>query len=293
MHTSGIAKVTLVASLIACGFASVGPSTLGAELFQSQSSEGFSPKHEDNSDQQQLAEASQAASGNMAAESGVVDQQRFPVGTDPASKSIKWVDLLSRKLNEDGSLGYRVDIKSGNKLIRVGSLSLDCEHKKLAYRPRMHRRSHRAQWVAITPKTPVEALAFYVCRDTPAAPRWGYAEATKYLWGASVPASDPANASGDWVVAINNDEAESFWNNNAIRLKNAVIVSTYARSKGANRSTGSQDGNAQYGWLIASCVENLYAVNFRPYPSLDGIWAPPRYGRPGGVSMAVRKRFCR
>lgn len=288
-----LASFKVLSGFVAVGVLGSALTGWSFELDQVQSS-GTHDSLQKGNDQQLHRPASRTVAMNdspLAADSA--ESMLFPVGNDAKAKSIKWVNLLSRSLGDGATIDYSVYVFKGRKSVRVGRLSINCESKLLAYRSQAHARNQKTRWIPIETKSPVEALALYECRRTSASARWGFPESTNYLWGSLVPTSDPANATGKWVAAINNDEAESFWNKSIVRMDDAIAVPTYSRSKNLGAPSGAvENGEAQYGWLIASCRENLYSVSYRPYPLLRAIWSPPRYGRPGGVSMIVRSKYC-
>ncbi len=214
-----------------------------------------------------------------------------PIGFNKDRIAVAWVQLKSYEaLNENS---FRMNAKSAqdNGQQIVGRIDVNCKNKDFYFRPNGVM-NQRAPWASIAEGSGAEALAEMYCKNTAAKVEWGYTPQTAYLWDAPPPIGDPANASGEWIQAMSNDELESYYNTAAKRVGDVVTYAFYFRAKKGERTSAAPQDTAKYQWVRNSCSENLSSSFLQLDRSIDGVWMPPRPGRPGGTNMVTRKLYC-
>lgn len=203
-----------------------------------------------------------------------------------------WVQLKSYESLNENSFRLNAKYANDNGQQIAGRIDVNCKNKDYYFRPNGVF-AQNAPWAAIPDGSGVHGLAIYYCRKTLARSAWGYNPETAYLWDAPPPEGDPANAKGDWVEAINNDDVESYYNTSVRIEKGLVLYAVYYRAKKGDRSAAQPGDTAQYRWIRNSCTENLGSSFEKLDSSLPGIWMPPIPGRPDGTNMITRKLFCK
>lgn len=220
------------------------------------------------------------------------NDQWVPISINEQRIATAWIQLSSiETLNENS---VRVNAKYTHKEHGqiTGRLDINCKNKDYYFRPNGILFTG-PNWASIEKGSGMEGAAQLLCKSTAAKGQWGYTEETRYLWDLRPPTGDPSSATGEWLLARNDDEAESYWNNSIIRTADVAIVAVFERSKKGDRSAAAPSDTAQYFWVATSCRENLGSF----YVVLDkasiGYWGPPVPGRPGGIGMKVRAMHCK
>ena len=203
-----------------------------------------------------------------------------------------WVQLKSYEVLNENSFRMNAKFSNNNGVQIVGRIDVNCKNKDYYFRPNGIM-VQMAPWAAIPEGSGVHGLAMNYCKNTSARAEWGYRPETAYLWDAPLIQSDPANAKGDWVQVINNDEIEAYYNTDAKLDGDVVVYAFYARTKKGDRSAAQAQDNAKYHWVRNSCKENLGSFFVVLDSSVPGYWGPPSPGRPGGTDMTTRKLFCK
>ena len=83
----------------------------------------------------------------------------------------------------------------------------------------------------------------------------------------------------------------AYYNDDVIMEGNNIIFGMWGETIKGDMSTENQDIQT-YNWIVTNCKKNLYSQWLVFDESVEGMWSPPRPGRPGGGAMTVRKKFC-
>jgi hypothetical protein len=220
------------------------------------------------------------------------DDTWMPVGFNDKRIAVSWVQARSYEpLNE---YSFRLKAKGVNERGDqiVGRIDVNCKNKDFYFRPN-GTWSQQSPWAAIAKGSAMEAVATYFCRRTAARGEWGYTQETEHLWKQPTPSGDPGNATGEWVLANETDEAEVYFNDGVILKKDFVQAALWSRAKKGDRSAATPGDTQGYQWMNVDCKANLNSIFYQPDKSVAGDWLNPVPGRPGGAAMQVKRRFCK
>lgn len=213
------------------------------------------------------------------------------IGFNENRIAVQWVQHKSYEVLNENS--FRMNAKYANEKggQTVGRIDVNCKNKDYYFRPNGVF-AQQGSWLAIPSGSGIYALAVTYCKRTSARADWGYTPATSYLWDSPPPVGDPANAKGEWIEAVNNDEVEIYYNKSILRQGDIILFANYTRLKKGERSAAQGGDTTVYAWVRGSCKENLASRFYVSDKSVEGVWLPPESGRPGGSLMVVKKLFC-
>ena len=213
-----------------------------------------------------------------------------PVGVDNYGNITQWINLLSYKTLNNDSFRMQMKLVEGNKQI-LGRLDINCRNKDYYLRKRKQM-SQRGTWNSLEKGTSYEEIAQFYCKNTAAAPVWGYTSATKYLWDIEKPSYPASNHQGDWITLYKNNSSEFKYNSN-IQKKNGYILAAYFyQKKQSSRNNPFNEKKSDYGWIAVSCKANLSSVFRQLSASNSGEWMAPSPGPIGGGASLIRKANC-
>lgn len=215
----------------------------------------------------------------------------FPVGFNDKRIATAWVQLRSYSVLNSDSFRLNAKFTNNNGVQIVGRIDMNCRNKDWYFRPRGLFSQH-APWAAIPQGSGIEFIAKYFCQNTSARSDWGYTDETRHLWEQDAPVSHPGNASGEWVLVQETDEAEVYYNDEINKKDDSVQAAVWSRAKKGERSAVQPNDTQGYTWINVDCRSNLYSNFVKPDINVEGIWFSPVLGRPGGAAMQIRKKFC-
>ena len=139
-----------------------------------------------------------------------------PIGVDNYGNITQWINLLSYKSLNNDSFRIQMKLVEGNKQI-LGRLDINCRNKDYYLRKRKQM-SQRGTWNSLEKGTSFEEIAQFYCKNTAAAPVWGYTAETKYLWDIEKPSYSASNHQGDWITLYKNNSSEFKYNSNILNI---------------------------------------------------------------------------
>ncbi len=220
------------------------------------------------------------------------DDTWFPVAMNENRIATGWVQLRSyESLNEDS---FRLNAKFTNDKGRqiAGRIDVNCKNKDFYFRPNGVL-TQRGPWAAIPAGSGVESVGKYFCKRTNARAVWGYEDDSRHLWEQPSPKGSAGDAKGEWLLISETDEAETYYNTDIVNRKDHLLVATWLRTKKGDRSAAQPGDNQGYWWINVDCNSNRYNMFYLPDKAVAGEWLAPLPGRPGGVAMAARKKYCK
>jgi len=215
----------------------------------------------------------------------------FPIGVNDKRIAIAWVQLKSYKsLNKDS---FRLNAKMSNDKGQqiTGRIDVNCRNKDYYFRPNGVI-AQRAPWAAIPAGSGIEYVGKIFCKRTMARSEWGYNDETQYLWDQDSPEGSASDAKGEWLIVTETDEVETYYNTDVINNGRYLLLATWFRAKKGERSAAQPGDTQGYLWVNVDCSKNLYSMFYKPDESIVGTWLAPVSGRPGGVAMLTKKRYC-
>jgi len=203
-----------------------------------------------------------------------------------------WVQLKSYEFLNENSFRMNAKFTNEKGTQIVGRIDLNCRNKDYYFRP-LGISFQGAPWASVPNGSGIESVAKMYCKRTAAKAEWGYTPSTSYLWDAPLPTEDPSNAKGEWILVLDSDEGEAYYNDR-VKIDNGIVTyAQYSRAKKGERSAANPTDSSQYTWIRTSCKENLGSFFFKPDISVDGVWLPPTPGAPNGTGIAVRRKYCK
>ena len=133
-----------------------------------------------------------------------------PVGVDNYGNITQWINLSSNKPLNNDSFRMQMKLIEGNKQI-LGRIDINCRNKDY-YLRKGKKMSQRGVWSSLIKGTSFEEIAQVYCKNTEAAPLWGYTPATKYLWNIEKPSYPASNHEGNWITLYKNNSGEFKYN---------------------------------------------------------------------------------
>ena len=217
-----------------------------------------------------------------------------PVGFNKNRVESAWVKPSSYKaLNSDS---FRVLAKYNhekNSRQLTGKFDVNCKNKDYYFRPDGIGATGK-NWSALGKGSPAYSAALLLCKRTSSAASWGYTQETKELWDGPLPPFSADMAEGEWIKLPGTKNGAAFYNDAVIKDfdNDTLTFSMYFRTEKGDMRSENQDVS-RYLWLRATCKSNIASEFIKTDESGDGVWLPPTPGAPDGVTMAVRKQFCR
>ena len=213
-----------------------------------------------------------------------------PVGVDNYGNITQWINLLSYKTLNNDSFRMQMKLVEGNKQI-LGRLDINCRNKDYYLRKRKQM-SQRGTWNSLEKGTSYEEIAQFYCKNTAAAPVWGYTSATKYLWDIEKPSYPASNHQGDWISLYKNNSSEFKYNLNTQENSGYVLAAYFYQQNQSYKNTKSRLAKSYYGWIAVSCRTNLHSTFKKFGHHGEGEWMAPKKGVPGGGASFIRKAKC-
>jgi hypothetical protein len=214
----------------------------------------------------------------------------IPIGVNKDRIDAAWVQQSSYEtLNE---YSFRMNFKATDQgRQQTGQIEVNCKNKDYSERGNgIFAKS--TSWSPIPSGSAAERLAEIFCKRTSARKNWGYLQEDSYLFDQPPPNDLPGNAKGEWILVSNTDEAESYYNDRVYRLIGFVQVASWVRQKKGDRPAAQPQDTQDFRWMNVSCSANKNSVFLKPDISVEGTWLAPTTGKPGGIEMLVRRKYC-
>ena len=213
-----------------------------------------------------------------------------PVGVDNYGNITQWINLLSKKPLNNDSFRMQMKLIEGNKQI-LGRIDINCRNKDY-YLRKGKKMSQRGVWSSLIKGTSFEEIAQLYCKNTYAAPLWGYTPATKYLWDIEKPSYPASNHEGNWITLYKNNSGEFKYNSNTQKKSDYILAAYFYQKKYSYRNNPYSSEKSDYGWIAVSCKSNLNSIFRKLSTPTSGEWTAPKPGPISGGASLIRKAKC-
>ena len=214
------------------------------------------------------------------------------VGFNDKRQEAMWVKADTYEPLNENSFRVRARRLLDNGAQVEGRVDMNCKNRD--YNARVDGFAADKIWRSIPDNSAFGFIGMIFCKNTSSAATWGYTEETRHVWDLPAQNGSPGDASGEWILAINNDNQQGYFNDQIIRLSSdTILVATYDRMKKGDRSAAQASDTAVYMWMAVSCKMNRYSLYYKPTATSYGFWMPPKAGMPAGSAMKSRKIGCK